>query len=753
MNVRGNLPATLFLTLLVPAVFAGDVEHQAAFFEAKVRPLLVARCYECHSTEAGKSKGGLLLDSRDALRKGGESGPVLDLEHPELSPLLVAVRRENADTAMPPKEPLARAEVAVLEEWIRSGAFDPRSGGVALDPMEKRLEEARAHWAFLPLHKKQGPEVRPSRWVRTPLDAFVLAGFEKLGLQPAPEADPRTVLKRLSLDITGLLPDAETVEAFARNPDEAAYERAVDALLASPHFGERWGRHWLDLARYADSSGLHNDLDRPHAWRYRDYVIASFNTDKPYARFIAEQLAGDEFAPGSEEALVATGFCRNGPSNEDNMGNKAEQYRLDELDDVISTTASVFLGLSLGCARCHDHKYDPLTAADYYQMLAVFNGTEKLGLPQRAEKKSTDASGEAVKVHALIEKSSTVRPTYLLKRGNLLTPGAEVSPGPPKVLDFARFTLESPGADCTTSGRRLALSRWIASPQNPLTWRVLANRLWQYATGRPIVATPSNFGFRGERPSNPALLDYLAGMLLENGGRMKPVLREIFLSATYRQSSAVVERSAAADPDNRLFWRMPRRRMQAEILRDNILRVSGCLNAELGGPGIKPRIRPELIATSQRNKWPELAADGPGQWRRSVYIYAKRQLLLPMMELFDAPASAESCALRSESVVPTQALLLMNDEFVEEQAFFFAQRAWRECGAGRESLAAVVSRMLEAVLLRPAGVIRLSQATRFVEERAEVYTQRGEGREAAHTKALADLGHVLFNTSEFLYVD
>lgn len=753
MSPRGKLLATLAVACLTPSVFAADEEKQAAFFESKVRPLLVARCYECHSNESGKSKGGLLLDSREALHRGGESGPVLDREHPEKSLLLSAVRRENADTAMPPKEPLPPGEVAVFEEWIRSGAFDPRVGPVAVDPMERRMEEARSHWAFLPRHNAQAPAVRGSEWVRTPVDAFVLAGLEKRGLHPAPAADPRTLLRRLHLDITGLLPDVETVEAFARNPDEAAYERAVDALLANPHFGERWGRHWLDLARYADSSGLHNDLDRPHAWRYRDYVIASFNADKPYARFIAEQISGDEFAPGSEEALVATGFCRNGPSNEDNMGNKAEQYRLDELDDVISTTSSVFLGLSLGCARCHDHKYDPLTAADYYQMLAVFNGTEKLGLPLRAEKKKTEGAEEAVKVHALIEKSPKVRPTYLLKRGNLLTPGVEVQPGPPKVFDFAGFTLEAPASNSITSGRRLALSRWIASPQNPLTWRVLANRLWQYATGLPIVATPSNFGFRGERPSNPMLLDYLAGALLENGGRMKPVLREIFLSATYRQSSVFVAHSAAADPDNRLFWRMPRKRMQAEILRDNILQVSGCLNPELGGPGIKPRIRPELITASQRNKWPELAADGPAQWRRSVYIYAKRQLLLPLMELFDAPASAESCALRTESVVPTQALLLMNDEFVEDQAGFFARRIWRECGSGKEPLVAMVSKMIGSVMLRPAEPVRVSQANRFVEERADAYMRQGDAQEAACIKALADLGHVLLNTSEFMYVD
>ena len=744
---------TVLLAFLASAASGAVHGDGMLFFESKVRPILVARCYECHSVESGKSKGGLLLDSREALRKGGDSGPALDVANPEKSLFLAAVRREQKEQAMPPKEPLPAGEVEILAAWVRAGAPDPREGVTVSDPMEKRMEEAKFHWAFQRLKSVTLPTVQAADWVRTSVDAFVLYELEKKGLRPAPEADPYTLLRRLYLDVTGLMPDFETVERFARNPRDSTYEEVVDSLLSSPHFGERWGRHWLDLARYADSSGLHNDLDRPHAWRYRDYVIESFNADKPYDVFVAEQIAGDEFNRGSEKALVATGFCRNGPSNEDNMGNQQEQYRLDELDDVISTTASVFLGLSLGCARCHDHKYDPLTAADYYQMLAVFNGTEKLGLPLKAEKKNKDASEEPLKVQALIEKSARVRATHLLRRGNLLNPGPEVQPAPPRVLASAAFDWKQPPEGSASSGRRLALARWITSSENALTWRVLANRLWQHATGKPIVATPSNFGFRGERPTHPELLDYLAATLLKNQGRMKPVLREIFLSSTYRQSSASVERSVAVDPDNLLLGRMPRRRMQAEILRDNILAVSGCLNSMPGGPGIKPRIRPELITASQRNKWPEIMADGPEQWRRSVYIYAKRQLLLPMMELFDAPVSTDSCAVRTESVVPTQALLLMNDEFVEDQAGLFARKIWEEGGGVNRPLQDLVAQMLRRTLLRPVLESRLGEAVSFVKDRVLVYSQDGLPESTAQMRALSDLGHVLFNTSEFLYVD
>ncbi|HND55496.1 MAG TPA: DUF1549 and DUF1553 domain-containing protein, partial [Pirellulaceae bacterium] len=466
-----------------------------------------------------------------------------------------------------------------------------------------------------------------------------------------------------------------------RSPD--AWERVVDRLLASPHYGERWGRHWLDLAQYADSSGFHNDLDRPHAWKYRDYVIASFNADKPYSRFVAEQLAGDEVDGASEETYIATGFCRNGPSNDDNMGKTPEalaQYRADQLDNVVSTTGAVFLGLTIGCARCHNHKTEPLTSRDYYSLVAVFNGTQKHGLVPGTE----DTTGKkvavdpAVQIQALVERGSQVAPTYLLRRGLAANRGEEVGPAVPAVLAREPVVFPPPVSKAKSSLRRRTLAEWIGAPDNPLTWRVLANRVWQHHFGAGIVTTPSNFGVGGERPSHPELLDWLARRLATDGGQIKPLHRRLVTSATYRQSSQHRADAAALDPTNRLLWRANLRRLEAEPLRDGILAASGNLNRLAGGPGIKPRIRAELLTASQRNKWPVIAQESHEHWRRSVYIYAKRQLLMPLMELFDAPTTTDSCAVRLTSVVPTQALILMNDEFVEEQAAHLAARAIRE---------------------------------------------------------------------------
>ncbi|NBV23692.1 MAG: DUF1553 domain-containing protein [Proteobacteria bacterium] len=539
----------------------------------------------------------------------------------------------------------------------------------------------------------------------------------------------------------------------------------VDRLLASPHYGERWGRHWLDLARYADSSGFHNDLDRPHAWRYRDYVIRSFNEDKPYARFVAEQLAGDEVAGADEETLVATGFCRNGPSNDDNMGNNKEQYRLDELDDVISTTSTVFLGLTVGCARCHDHKYDPVTSADYYSLLAVFNGTVKQGVPKDTDTK--DKSKDPVKLQALIETKGTVPPTHLLRRGSLQNKGPEVPPAAPLVLVSYPLRFPEPEPGAKSSGRRRTLAEWITAPNNPLTWRVLANRIWQHHFGQGLVATPSNFGFNGARPTHPELLDFLAARLVADSGRWKPLHKLLLMSATYRQQSGVegrgsrVEglptlrlaldpRPSTLDPDNSLLWRMNRQRLEAETLRDSILAVSGKLNPQAGGPGIKPRIRADLLTASQRNKWPVLTKEGPDQWRRSVYIYVKRQLLMPMMELFDAPTTTDSCAERTKSVVPTQALVLMNDEFVEDQAGFLAQRAVTESDG---NLSKSIARMHQLALARVPTPERLQQATAFVAAREAGYAAEVGAANAPRQRALTDLAHVLFNSSEFITIE
>ncbi|MEQ2007192.1 MAG: DUF1549 and DUF1553 domain-containing protein [Limisphaerales bacterium] len=645
-------------------------------------------------------------------------------------------------------------------------------GGAAGFAATPSLEVGRKHWAFQPLRAGQLPAVKDAAWARNDVDRFILAALEAKGLKPSPAADPRTLIRRVTFDLTGLPPTPEEVEAFVRDASPQAWERVVDRLLASPHYGERWGRHWLDLARYADSSGFHNDLDRPHAWRYRDYVIRSFNEDKPYARFIAEQLAGDEVPDADEETLVATGFCRNGPSNDDNMGNNKEQYRLDELDDVISTTSTVFLGLTVGCARCHDHKYDPVTSADYYSLLAIFNGTEKRGVPKESDEKLK--AKEAVNLQALTETKAKVPPTYLLRRGSLQNKGPEVPPAAPLVLTANPLRFPEPEPDAKSSGRRRTLAEWIAAPENPLTWRVLANRIWQHHFGRGLVATTSNFGFNGARPTHPGLLDFLAARLVADGGRWKPLHKLILMSATYRQGTGAGNQSlvisnqssksaplstqslitnyfskaAALDPDNTLHWRANLQRLSAESLRDSILAVSGKLNPQLGGPGIKPRIRADLLTASQRNKWPALTTEGPAQWRRSVYIYVKRQLLMPMMELFDAPTTTDSCAERMQSVVPTQALVLMNDEFVEDHAGFLAQRAVAEAGA---ELPKVIGRMHQLALTRVPTAERLKQAMAFVAARESAYAQEAAATETPRQRALTDLGHVLFNSSEFIY--
>ncbi len=604
------------------------------------------------------------------------------------------------------------------------------------------LEEGRKHWAFQSLKTGPMPEVKRAAWLQNDLDRFILAKLEEAGLKPSPELDRAALIRRVTLDLIGLPPTPEEVEAFVQDNSPGAYEAVIDRLLASPHYGERWGRHWLDLARYADTSGFHNDLDRPYAWKYRDYVIRSFNDDKPYARFVMEQIAGDEVEGADEQTLIATGFCRNGSSNDDNMGKNPEalaQYRADQLDDVISTTSSVFLGLTIGCARCHDHKTEPILAKDYYSLMAIFNGTERLGLPSGATDAKDKKVTETAKVMALIETKPAVPATHVLLRGLAANRGDEVYAAVPVVLSIKSVKFPEPKGK--TSLRRKTLAEWITAPSHPLTWRVMVNRVWQHHFGAGLVETPSNFGVSGMKPTHPGLLDYLAAQFIANGGRLKPLHKLMLMSATYRQQSSGNERGQALDPMNHLLWRMNKQRMEAEVVRDSILSVSGKLNRTQGGPGFKPRIRAELLDASQRNKWPVIKAEAKEHWRRSVYIYVKRQLLMPSLELFDAPTTTDSCALRMQSTVPTQALVLMNDEFVEDQAGYLARRAMAEAGDG---LPGIVDRLFMLTLSRKPTTKRLEQALAFLQSREEV---------SDRPSALRDLSQVLLNSSEFIYIE
>ncbi len=602
------------------------------------------------------------------------------------------------------------------------------------------------HWAFEALDRPAGKDV----------DFFVDSELKAKKLTLSPPAEPRRLLRRLYLDLIGLPPTPEESAAFDQNPSDGRYEAIVDDLLSRPQYGERWGRHWLDLARYADSNGLHQDSSRPHAWRYRDYVIDSFNVDKPYAQFVREQLAGDEIAPENPAAWIATGFCRNGPSNEQNVAlNELETYRLDQLDDVLSTASRVFLAQNMACARCHDHKTEPFTQDDYYRLLAVFNTgiaayvPLENNLPGKAVLVETKPRGKykppkKPNLRAFTDKGAKARVTHVLERGNHATPGEEVSPGVPAILNHFSADFEVRQQPNTT-GRRTALANWISSRKNPLTWRVMANRVWQGHFGRGLVKTASDFGLVGDRPTHPELLDWLACELRDNGGKLKPLHKLIVLSKTYRQDSAHRKLPAATDPACDQLWRYLPHRLEAEVIRDAILAASGNLNLKRGGPGIKPQVPPEILEQSKRNAWPKVIKETPAHWRRSVYVYVKRQLPMPMLSLFDAPDASQSCGVRFRSTTPTQALTLLNDAFVNKQARYLALHTLRETN---ESSAAVQA-MYQRILALPPTAAESAQAETFVAERLAAR----QGHKEAEKLALADLAVVLFNSSQFVYVD
>lgn len=754
MRDRGWIGLVMLGWCGVVKAVAAEPAADLAALERDVQTILTQHCQDCHSSDAPEAQ--LDVTSFEKLLYGSVSGRILVPGDAQASLLLKLVAPESKPH-MPPEGQLAPAEIATLAAWVNRVTPDRVP--------DRKLAGSADHWAYRPLAAHGLPEVQTAGWGRTPVDQFILAGLESVGLQPAPLADAAALCRRLYFDLIGLPPTPEQLASFVAGQADpatadAAYLAVVDQLLASPHYGERWGRHWLDLARYADSSGFHSDLDRPFAWRYRDYVIQSFNDDKPLAEFIIEQLAGDEYRPEQPDAWIATGFCRSGPTNDDNMGEglAKEKYRLDLLDDVISTSSAVFLGQTVGCARCHDHKFDPIAQADYYRMLAVFDNTRRVNMGLSAEgipveppaKNKADQPNQPVAMFmALTEATGKPRTTRLLWRGDAANPGPTVEPGVPAAFSHVPFVW-SPGSTAAgTQGRRLAFAQWVASSENPLTYRVAANRIWQHLFGTGIVATPSNFGRTGAEPTHPELLDWLARYMLEHEGRWKPVQRLLVTSSAYRQSTKAAE-SLLVDPANRWVGRMSQRRLEAEILRDAVLAVSGAINLDMGGPGVKPRIRPELLEASQRNKWPVVKEDGPAQWRRSVYIYVKRQLPFPMLELFDAPSTAQTCECRAESVVPTQALVLMNDDFSQQQAGLFAARVTREAGESRTAQVALAIRL---AFSREPVAGETAEGIEFLEQQAATYARSGLSAAEADRQALLDLCHVLFNCNEFAYLN
>jgi cytochrome c553 len=795
----------------------------AAFFESKVRPLLVDQCFKCHGEK--KRSGGLRVDSLAALQAGGDQGSALVVGKPEESLIVKAVRYGDENLQMPPNKKLSDAQIRILETWIRQGAVWP--GAAAAAPARQTgfqiSDKDRSHWAFLPRKPQAVPDVRDAAWARNPVDRFVLAKLESKGLTPSPEADRRTLVRRLTFDLTGLPPTPAEVQAFTEDESPDAYERLVERLLASPAYGERWGRHWLDLVRYAETNSYERDNPKPHAYRYRDYVVESLNADKPMDRFVKEQLAGDELYPGDAQALVATGFYRLGIWD-DEPADK-EQARYDGLDDVVATTGQVFLGLTIDCARCHDHKIDPVSQADYYKLLAFFHNVnhfnnggptderpifrdaaeqgkyhaalaqldrdreenrramDRLASEFRAEVARrklppvTDrALPEDVRVNganflgkewarrfqrtqaeskrlerampkcelALVATEAGPQPpvTHLMVRGNPHVPGKAVAPGFPEVLTPDMPALPTPPPGAKSSGRRTVLAEWIASADNRLTARVLANRLWQYHFGRGLVRSANNFGLGGDKPTHPELLDWLADRLVAQDWRLKSMHRMLVTSATYRMASFDDPAKRKADPANDLFWRFDMRRLTAEEIRDSLLAVGGRLYRRMFGPSIYPAIPKEVLAGQSVPGKGWHTTGGPEADRRSAYIHVKRSLLVPIVEAFDAPELDRSTPARFASTQPAQALVLFNSDFAHREARRFAERLRAEAGSNLEDFVA------------HGFWLAFGRAPKS-EELAVMRKLHGEllASGVAPAQAHADLALVLLNANEFVFVD
>jgi hypothetical protein len=752
--------ALLFSALAAPAAVLPPGTRQGRpaapgperFFAQKIGPVLTDSCLKCHGGK--KVRGDLRLDTRAGLLRGGEHGPILVPGDPERSLLIQALRYAHDDIKMPPGKPLPDAVVRDFVTWVKAGAPWPEK--TVLSP-----GRASALWAFEPVGDVEPPD-DPDGWSDNPIDRFVRARLRERGLRPAGPADRRTLLRRVTFDLTGLPPTPEEVDAFLADRAPDAYERLVERLLASPHYAERWARHWLDVVRYADSGGFEADHFYASAWRYRDYVIRALAADRPLDRFLQEQVAGDELWPDDPEAVRATALYCVGPAQEDSAM-VADRLEYDWLTDAADTTGAAFLGLTLGCARCHDHKYDPISQKDYFALQAVFAASDR-PFPAKIRLARIKAlngllSERPVPRGLLNDPRCTVRaedatglrlfhraeplPVRLLHRGELARPGAPVAPALPAALRPAggpRF------ADVPATGRRAALARWLTAPDNPLTARVLVNRVWGWHFGQGLVRTPNDFGAQGEPPTHPELLDWLARDFTRHGWGLKHLHRRILLSRAYRMSSFADARDnpQLVDPENRLLWRFPRRRLEGEAVRDALLACAGTLNRKAFGPAVVPPLeREELTGLfGAKTKWP-VTRDAAEHTRRSVYLLVRRTFTYPLFAAFDPPEVMTSCARRLQTTVPTQALALLNSPLARAQSAACARRLLHECGGEAGPL---VARAWRLAFGRAPAAAEAERARAFLQARTAAH---GGNREAA----LAELCLALFNANEFVYVD
>ena len=903
------------------AVTADD--SQIAFFEKTIRPILIKRCYECHSAESGKSKGGLLIDSREGLLKGGDNGPALVAGDPDKSRIIESVRYHNQDMQMPPKGALPSAEVKALEAWVKMGAPDPREAVADAKHATPRvidIAEGSKHWAFRPIAKPKLPAVK----AENPIDAFILEKLSEKGLSLAAPADKRTLIRRATFDLTGLPPSPDEVEAFLADKSPDAFAKVVDRLLRSPHYGEKWGRHWLDVARYSDSNGLDENIALGTAWRYRDYVVKSINADKPFDQFLTEQLAGDLLdsrdIPTRHERVTATAFL--------NLGAKVlaepdkEKLAMDVIDEQIDVMGRAFMGLTLGCVRCHDHKFDPIPQTDYYALAAIFKSTQSFSVDrigalstayeapmgslddfaavksserilkeQRAavSKAQTEANAalrKEAREHAVdylmaacelpatptlssvkpVAEKHGLRPHLLLNcrvylaanenlpvfkpwhdamksagtattlrayfaaifsaseklavkakakgdegsllhqaraeldkaagflalppepivlypkevaekvrslmdtmmsteshlpdlpttlavseapkvfkelpvhiRGNHLALGKPVQRGFIQVAQAALKT--QPQFPANQSGR-LELARWLASPEHPLTSRVMANRIWSWHFNQGIVPTTDNFGLLGQQPTHPELLDWLARWFTHNGWSLKDMHRLIMSSRTYQQSSAVPPQAALSDPENHLLNHFPVRRLEAEEVRDALLHVAGSLDTTFGGKTI-PRRNREFVFNHTSKDFTTY-----GSTRRALYLPIIRNNLYDLFQQFDYPDPSTSTGLRNSTVVSPQALLLMNSDLASDAARSFAQRLAKLSSENVQRLRAAY----RLAFAREATDDDLHRAQNFLITTNAALNTSQQDDDKRDLQAWTQLCQALLMSNEFIYL-
>ncbi|HEY0981736.1 DUF1553 domain-containing protein [Schlesneria sp.] len=772
----------------------GQDQAGIRFFETKVRPLLVEHCYECHGPDSGKGEADLRVDSLEGLLKGGLSGPALTRGEPSQSLLMFAVKHDGA-VAMPPKKKLPQAEIDALGAWIKMGAPWPGStqivaAATAKDSPNQWDEEARQFWAFQPIRAVEPPDVHDAEWSASPIDRFVLARLNAAGLKPVEAADKNTLLRRVTLDLLGVPPTPAEVDAFLNDHRPDAFEHVVNRLLESPLYGERWGRHWLDVARYADSNGMDDNLAYSDAWRYRDYVITSLNTDKPFNRFIHEQLAGDILAGSDperrDELVVATGFLTIGPkmlAEDDPV-----KQQLDIVDEQLDTTCRVLMGLTMGCARCHDHKYDPLSLSDYYSLAGIFSSTKTmitfrvdskwnttgLGSVEAAlrledleqiadrhdnalvngntlvmtpEERTAHANllDKVWKEYALIPKAMAVTEgeigdLEIRLRGNHLTRGAAA----PRRFPSIFASDETLPITASASGR-WELAKWLTSDSHPLPARVLVNRVWRWHFGQGLVRTVDNFGKLGETPSHPELLDFLSRQFIAEGWSLKKLHRHILLSKTWQMSTARNEQAAQLDPDNRLLWHRSRQRMEAEVLRDSLLSVSGLLDPGMGGPAMESTPFQNLSLGGLVRK-PELYQST----RRSVYLPVLRGAVYDVFQAFDYPDPAILNGDRATTTVASQALFMMNGELVHQAARKLGETITAEpLPSDRDRL----QQLCQRLFCRAADDDELEQWSQFLTQYQLAGSLRTESEADRRKLAWEGLCRALLSSNEFIYIN